>query len=147
MTTRTDRSPLAPAAPPDGEARAMPAFTLLLVDDEDDLRATVRRALRSPEYTIREASCGAEALAILADTPIDAVITDFNMPVMNGLELLQRVRLTYPRTVRLMLTGQRDVELAVRALNEGAVQRFLLKPWDNVDLKGVVGMALRTHAR
>jgi DNA-binding NtrC family response regulator len=145
MTTH-GRSTVRPAAPA-GEPRIATNFTLLLVDDEDDLRATVRRALLSPGYTFREASCGAEALAILASSPIDAVITDFNMPGMNGLELLQRVRMSYPRALRVMLTGQSDVALAIRALNEGAVDRFVLKPWDNVVLKGVVGMALRTLHR
>jgi response regulator RpfG family c-di-GMP phosphodiesterase len=139
------------ARPPPGGAggaatTAESRFNLLLVDDDDDLRATVRRALRNPQYVIHEASSGVEALDILSRAPIDAVITDFNMPMMNGLDLLQRVRISYPRTLRMMLTGQRDVELAVRALNEGSVHRFLLKPWDNVDLKGIVGMALRAHS-
>jgi response regulator RpfG family c-di-GMP phosphodiesterase len=133
------------AADPQASQRTIGQFTLLLVDDEDDLRAAVRRALRSPEYFIREASNGQEALDILAGGGIDAVISDFNMPHMNGLDLMQRVRLSYPQVVRMMLTGQSDVQLAIRALNEGSVHRYLLKPWDSVDLKGIVRMALATH--
>ncbi|MBL4635295.1 MAG: two-component system response regulator, partial [Kofleriaceae bacterium] len=46
--------------------------------------------------------------------------------------------------LRILLTARADVHLAVRALNEGAVHRFLLKPWDHVDLKGIVRMALHS---
>lgn len=124
--------------------RTVGQFTILLVDDEDDLRATIRRTLRSPEYFFREAADASEALEVLAGGGVDAVISDYNMPHMNGLDFLQRVRITYPQVVRMMLTGQADIRLAVRALNEGAAHRLLLKPWDSFDLKGIVRMALTT---
>jgi DNA-binding NtrC family response regulator len=120
-------------------------YTILLVDDQRDVRSALRRALFLPGYTIHEANGGAEALEILRAGPIDAVVSDYDMPGIDGMSLLQRVRLQYPATVRILVTGRADLNLAVRALNEGAVHRFFLKPWNNVDLRGIVQMALHQN--
>jgi DNA-binding NtrC family response regulator len=120
-------------------------YTILIVDDEDDIRGAIRRTLHVPGYTIFEATNPAEALQILRTFDVDAVVSDFNMPGMNGLDFLQRVRLTTPDVVRILLTAQADVQIAMRALNEGAVHRFLLKPWDHKDLRTILSIAL--HAR
>ena len=119
-------------------------YSILLVDDEPDVRRALKRSLHVPGYVMHEASDGVEALALLKTTSFDAVISDFNMPHMNGLDLLTQVRIVHPNMLRILLTGRADVHLAVRALNEGSVHRFLLKPWDNVDLKGIVRMALHS---
>jgi CheY-like chemotaxis protein len=139
--------PSASSAPRPGSYQGPRQYTILLVDDEDDLRATIRRALRGSDYRIIEAASAAEAIERLAIDEVDAVITDYNMPGVSGLDLLQRVRLAYPEILRIMLTGSREVDVAVRALNEGAAERYILKPWDNLDLKGMVAIALATHRR
>lgn len=120
-------------------------YTILLVDDEPDLRRALRRALDTPGYTILEAEDGVGALEVLKARRVDCIISDYNMPRMNGMDLLTQVRISQPQIVRILLTARADVHLAVRALNEGAVNRFLLKPWDHIDLKGIVRMAL--HAK
>lgn len=119
-------------------------YSILLVDDEPDVRKALKRSLHVPGYIMHEANDGVEALALLKTAPFDAVISDFNMPRMNGLDLLTQVRIVYPNMLRILLTARADVHLAVRALNEGSVHRFLLKPWDNVDLKGILRMALHS---
>jgi DNA-binding NtrC family response regulator len=135
-----------PPSPAPAASAATPR-TILLVDDEDDLRATIRRALKPSGYRILEASSAAEAIEWLGCEDIDAVISDFHMPGKSGLDLLQRVRLAHPDVLRIMLTGSRDIDVAVRALNEGAAERYILKPWDNLDLNGMVALALATHRR
>jgi response regulator RpfG family c-di-GMP phosphodiesterase len=117
--------------------------TILIVDDEPDMRAALRRSLYQANATFLEAGDGLEAVGLLLDHPVDAVISDFEMPRMDGLELLQYVRLRLPQVLRIMLTARADVNVAVRALNEGAVHRFLLKPWDRIDLRGIIDMGLR----
>jgi len=117
-------------------------YSILLADDEPDIRRALKRSLHMPGYTMYEAGDGVEALEVLKTTHCDAIISDFNMPRMNGLDLLTQIRIMHPHMLRILLTGRADVHLAVRALNEGAVHRFLLKPWDHVDLKGIVNMAL-----
>ncbi len=119
-------------------------YSILLTDDEPDIRRALKRSLHVPGYTMYEAGDGVEALELLKTTPCHAIISDFNMPRMNGLDLLTQVRIMYPNMLRILLTARADVHLAVRALNEGAVHRFLLKPWDHVDLKGIVRMALHS---
>jgi CheY-like chemotaxis protein len=118
---------------------------ILIVDDDPEIRAAVRRSLRGPDCTIYEASDGVDAMVIVRNRPIDAVVSDYEMPRMNGLDLLQQVRMTRPDVLRVLLTGQADVQLAMRALNEGAADRFLLKPWDNVDLRGILRVGVHGH--
>jgi DNA-binding response OmpR family regulator len=120
--------------------------TVLLVDDDPEIRAALRRALRGSEYQVIEAPDGETGLAVFRTNPIDIVISDYEMPGMDGLDLLQRVRLQHPRVLRILLTGRADVQVAMRALNEGAANRMLLKPWDQVDLVGTLRIAARASA-
>jgi DNA-binding NtrC family response regulator len=119
-------------------------YTILLVDDEPDVRAALRRSLHVPGYVIHECSDGVEAIEFLRKHDVDAVVSDYNMPRMNGLDLLTQVRIIRPEVLRILITARADVHLAVRALNEGSVHRFLLKPWDHIDLRGILRMALHT---
>ena len=117
-------------------------YTLLLVDDERDVRSALRRTLYVPGYTIYEANDGKEALEVLRDVEVDAIVTDYDMPRMDGMTLLQKIRIFRPEMVRILITARGDMNVAVRAINEGAVHRFLLKPWDRIDVRGIVQMAL-----
>ncbi len=119
-------------------------LSFLLVDDDHDIRGALRRTLKDPEIILHEASDGVEALAMINELTVDGVISDYDMPRMNGLELLTQVRIVKPAVLRVLLTGRVDMPLAVRALNEGSVHRFLLKPWDHIDLKGILRIALHT---
>ena len=121
-------------------------FSILIVDDEPDIRGALRRTLSNSAFTIHEAGDGVEALEKLKELSVDAIVSDYNMPRMNGLDLLTQVRIMKPGILRILLTARADVHLAVRALNEGSVHRFLLKPWDQIDLKGILRMALHTMA-
>ncbi len=109
--------------------------SLLIVDDEENVRRALERVLREDGYEISFASGGKEALAILAQKPIDMVVSDHMMPAMTGLELMREVRKRWPYTMRLILTGYADLELALGAINEGEIYRFLTKPWDQVELQ------------
>lgn len=120
----------------------MKGYSLLIVDDQPEIRSALRRALGSRSNTIFEARGGEEALEVLREHDLDAVVSDYDMPGMNGLDFLQRVRITWPSVRRILLTGRADVHVAARALNEGAVNRFLLKPWDAYELKGIVELTL-----
>lgn len=119
-------------------------YTILLVDDEPDIRSALRRSMYVPGYTIHECGDGIEALEYLRSHDVDAVVSDYNMPRMNGLDLMTQVRILRPEMLRILITARADVNLAIRALNEGSVHRFLLKPWDHIDLRGILQMALHT---
>ncbi len=89
---------------------------------------SLSRALRREPYCVLTASSGATALGLLAEHPVDVVVSDHDMPGMNGTSLLARVRERYPQTVRMMLTGRGSLDVAIRAINDGEVSRFLAKP-------------------
>jgi CheY-like chemotaxis protein len=120
--------------------------SLLLVDDEPGVLTALRRTLRREGYTIATAASGEEALTVLARQEVDLVIADLDMPGMSGLELLGRVRVTSPLTIRVVLTGRGSLESAQQAINEGEVFRYLTKPWTDAELRGAIRGALARRA-
>ena len=79
-----------------------------------------------------EAATPNEGLAALRAARFDAVLSDFDYGVVggDGLEFLQTVRMQWPETLRVLITGNADITVAIRAVNGGAVDRYILKPWN-----------------
>ncbi|HZZ59047.1 MAG TPA: HD domain-containing phosphohydrolase [Opitutaceae bacterium] len=101
---------------------------VLVVDDDELLLEVIAESLRS-QFAVDLASSGAAALQkIAADGPYAVVVSDRSMPKMNGVELLEQVRNLAPDTVRIMLTGDKEQQAAVEAINRGQVYYFLTKP-------------------
>jgi DNA-binding NtrC family response regulator len=115
---------------------------ILIVDDEASVRSALRRTLRKEPYRVSLAESAAEALQIMRDDHVDLLITDHLMPQMTGLDLLRRVRLLFPDTARVILTGQAEMDTVVAAINEGEIYRFLRKPWDETEIKLTIHLAL-----
>jgi DNA-binding NtrC family response regulator len=115
---------------------------ILAVDDEEKITTALRRSLRSEGYEVVACNDPHQALAMLKAEPFDIVICDHLMPGMNGLELTKLIRDRHPEVLRLMLTGQPDVEMLIRAINHGEVFRFVTKPWDDLELKVMLAFAL-----
>ncbi len=101
---------------------------VLLVDDDPHLIDGLTRALFKEPYELLTASCAAEALEILRNTEIAVVISDEMMPGMRGTELLALARREFPGTVRILLTGNANLEIALHAINVGEVYRLVTKP-------------------
>lgn len=104
----------------------------LLVDDEPDVRDSLKRLLEAhlPDVRVETAASGDEALEAMRRSTFDLLVSDFRMPHMDGLELLSLVVERSPRTSRILMTAYADLDLAVRAVNEGHVDFFLRKPFD-----------------
>ncbi len=119
---------------------------VLLVDDEPDLVATYAELLESmcEVETADGPERGLERIRMSG--PFALVISDLNMPVMNGIEFLARVRALSPDTVRVMLTGCADITAAKDAVNQGSVFRFLTKPCPFEELVGTVEASLAQFA-
>jgi two-component system, probable response regulator PhcQ len=120
--------------------------TILLVDDEPNVTEALKRAFRREPYELLTATSGAAALELLQRERVEVVVSDEQMPGMCGSEFLSRVRQQFPHTIRMILSGQASLEAAVRAINEGEVYRFFLKPCNPTDLMFTIQQAL-THKR
>jgi FixJ family two-component response regulator len=115
---------------------------VLFVDDETAVLDAFQRLLRS-SFDIRTASSGEEGLlALERDGPFGVVVSDMQMPGMNGAEFLARVRQKAPTTVRMLLTGHADMHSAIDAVNRGQILHFLTKPCPNDVLVAAINSGL-----
>ena len=115
---------------------------VLLVDDEPEVISAIKEALFHEPYEIVGIGDPVEALRILASKSFDVVVADEKMPNMGGAEFLATVRRDFPATVRIILTGHASVGSAVRAINEGSVYRYLLKPFPASELGEIIRRGL-----
>lgn len=118
--------------------------TILVVDDEEAVRESLSAVLEREGYRVLLAGSGEEGLQILKDQALQLVISDHNMPGMNGVEFLKLVRERKPDVLRIMLTGDPDPQIIIRSINEGEIYRFIKKPWDNTMLRVTVYFAFET---
>ena len=127
----------------EGLAPAGPAVlrTLLLVDDEPNILSALKRLFRPDGYRLLTAASGAEALELLAAHQVDVILSDQRMPGMTGVDFLRRTKALHPHTIRMTLSGFTDLQSIIDAVNEGAVYKFLTKPWDDERLRGHVAQA------
>ncbi len=131
-------------APPEPMPLAdLPAHrrTLLLVDDEAAILSSLRRLFRRDGYHILTATSGAQGLELLRNQPVDVIVSDQRMPDMTGIEFLREAKRLHPDTVRITLSGYTDLQSIIEAVNEGAVYKFLTKPWDDDLLRSHVAQA------
>ncbi|MDP2432502.1 MAG: EAL domain-containing protein [Pseudomonadota bacterium] len=120
--------------------------TLLLVDDEPGILSALRRMLRYEGYRILIANNAAEGLELLALEAVQVVISDQRMPGLTGTEFLTRVKDMHPDCLRIILSGQADMASVIDAINDGAVYKFLTKPWDDEKLRERIREAFRFQA-
>jgi len=120
----------------------MQPYKILLVDDSPNVLKALQRTLKNENYKLFTATSAQEGLTILSNESIDLVISDYSMPKVSGIEFLNIVRLEYPETIRMMLTGVTDFEVAKDAINRGEIFRFFSKPADDFELKFSIKHAL-----
>lgn len=118
---------------------------LLLVDDEPGVLAALRRSLVDEPYEIASAESGEEGLRLAESFRPLVVISDERMPGMGGAAFLAAVRELRPETVRIMLTGHASIEAAMRAVNDGGIFRFFIKPWDDLELNLAIRSAFEKY--
>jgi len=117
-------------------------YTVLFVDDEPRITNAMKAIFRR-EYKVLVANSGAEALSILSEKSVDVIVTDQRMPDMLGNELLAKISLDYPQTMRVLLTGFMDKQAIIDSINEGQIYRFINKPWNNEELREIVADAAK----
>src|SRR6266571_7279996 len=120
-------------------------FTLLFVDDEEGVLHSLRRIFMEENYEILTALSADQALAVMEKVRVHLVVTDHRMPGVTGAELLKEIKLSWPETIRIMLTGYADVQSIMGAVKDGAVYKFITKPWNDEDLRLTVSLALQQY--
>jgi len=125
----------------DDEAMA----TILLVDDDAGVLASLKRLLRHENYHILTATSGEEGLALLAEHQVGVIVVDQRMPGMTGTEFLARARIMHPDAVRVVLSGYTGLDAVTEAINRGEIFKFLTKPWDDAELLEAIREAFRHY--
>src|SRR6478735_11474566 len=123
----------------------LPKYPVLVVDDEQDNLDAIRFNFgRSFELLL--ASSGEDALALAKQHDVAVIVTDQRMPRMTGLELLKAAREVRPDAVGIIVTAFTDVDVLIEAINLGRIYRYVTKPWDSKELRGIIIHAVERFA-
>lgn len=114
---------------------------ILIVDDEIKVINALKRIFDVKKYEVLFTTKPEEAMDIF-HSDLDIIICDHNMPNMSGIEVLRYAKQTIPNTIRILITGYSDLDIAVSAINEGSIYYFFSKPWKNQEIISVVEKAL-----
>ncbi len=117
---------------------------VLIVDDEPDVSESLRHLFRR-DYRVLTASSGLDGLAILHDEDVHIILSDQRMPGMTGDTFLAHARHVRPDAIRMLFTGYADIQAVISAVNEGRIFRYILKPWDPLELEALVRQAAEQH--
>ncbi|HEY2158415.1 MAG TPA: hybrid sensor histidine kinase/response regulator [Isosphaeraceae bacterium] len=117
---------------------------LLIVDDEVDVLDSLRYLFHR-KYRVLTAEGGERALEVLRDEEVHVILSDQRMPGMSGDVLLGHARKLFPDAIRMLFTGYADLDAVIRAVNEGHIYRYIVKPWDPSELESIVGQAVEQY--
>ncbi|MCE5271667.1 response regulator [bacterium] len=120
-------------------------YKILLVDDEENILSSLRRLLRKENLDVHDTTSPEEALRLLSLNEYAVLVSDHRMPGMTGTQLMKMACKTSPETVRIILTGYADAQSSIEAINKGAVSRYLLKPWNEIELRVAVRQAVAQY--
>jgi DNA-binding NtrC family response regulator len=112
--------------------------TVLCIDDDPPVLAAIRRLLRHEPYEVLTTGDPRQVMALVAERKVHLIVADQRMPAMPGTELLKQVRTVSPDTAAIILTGHADLSDIAGAMNDGAVDRLIRKPWDDGSFRTMV---------
>jgi signal transduction histidine kinase len=116
--------------------------TIMFVDDEPHILKAIRREVRKEPFHALFAEGGVKALEKMGQTPVQVIVSDLNMPEMDGLTLLRTVRRAYPETIRIVLSAVTDLDPILEAIHKGNIYRYITKPYDTRELVLILRQAL-----
>lgn len=123
----------------------MDAALIYIVDDEPNILASLKRFLVHEDYAVETFTKGGEALRALAENEAAVIVSDYMMPEMSGVEVLQKAREIAPDTVRVMITGMLDLDLSLEAISRGEVYRIIAKPWSDLELSTTIAQCVEKY--
>lgn len=114
---------------------------ILIVDDDPTTLLPLRALLEADGYKVEPFDDPTKALERARRGGVDIIISDYEMPRLDGLQFLRRVRILLPDSVRILLTGRGEYDIAIAAINQGEVYRYMTKPYDEQELRLNVRLA------
>lgn len=117
--------------------------TLLIVDEDEHSLKALAREMQREGYELLLANSAESALQLLAKHEVQVVLVEQRMKEMKGVDFLRRIKGLYPSTVRMVISGYTDLESLLPAINEGAIFRFVTKPWEADHLREHIKQAFR----
>ena len=120
---------------------------ILIVDDEEKILQSLRRLFRTSDYDFKFCQSGKEGLELLRTEPVSVIISDMQMPEMNGVEFLEQATEICPDAIRMILSGYSEADRIMDAINKGQIWRFISKPWNNDDIKVTVANAVDLYQK
>jgi len=127
------------------DSPAAPLPVVVCVDDDPEMLAALLRTLRKMPIELISTCEPAQALAWVGERDVAVLVSDYEMPMMNGAELAAAARRTRPETVRVLMTGRQTLDTAVDGINQGEVYRYVQKPFDPKRMVQVVTEAIERH--
>jgi signal transduction histidine kinase len=118
--------------------------SLLIVDDEVDVLDSLRHQFHRSYHVLTSAS-GSQAIEILEQNEVELILSDQRMPGMSGDRFLREARRLKPDAIRMLFTGYADIQAVINAVNEGHIFRYILKPWDTVELEGIIRQGVEQY--
>jgi putative nucleotidyltransferase with HDIG domain len=118
---------------------------ILFVDDDAPVRTALARSLRNTSFKLDLADGAEQALKMATDTQYAVIATDYRMPSVNGLELIEKMRDLQPDATYLLVSGECDLDLALEAVNDHAVSFVICKPWDAEELATVLRRSTESY--
>ncbi|MCX5859256.1 MAG: response regulator [Proteobacteria bacterium] len=122
-----------------------PNRNVLIVDDEELVLNALRRVLGKENLNIFTTRYKFEAIHIFKKNEISVIVSDYRMPVMDGIELLEEVKKISPKTVRILITGSNDIKEMEDSINGCGVSKIIIKPWYDRELKSSILSAVRIY--
>lgn len=119
--------------------------TIFIIDDDPGVLSSLKRLLMDEDFAVRTFTDGQRALEALADTEVAVIVSDYQMPGISGIEVLLRALAISPDTIRVLISGALDLELALEAISRGEVYRIIGKPWHDLELKVTISQCLEQY--
>src|SRR5882757_376017 len=119
--------------------------TILIIDDDSEIRYSLSRVLSSRSYQVLEAPSGEQGVAAVKKSPPDLVFLDIRMSGMSGIEALQHIRSTNPKQMVILMTAFGTAQTAIEAMKYGAFD-YIMKPFDPAKVLALADKAMKAHA-
>ncbi|MBN1648939.1 MAG: response regulator [Spirochaetales bacterium] len=116
---------------------------ILFIDDEKNILSAMQRLFLDESYELLFANNALEGIKMLSRTKADVIICDIKMPVMSGIEFFSIVKKNHPESVRIIVSAVHEKDIVTRAINEGEIWKYILKPWDDTMMLDLVREAVK----